>query len=187
MLCTLPGTGSTDLWCLAKELFRRYLAPVGQAVVGESQDWGCFHEGGRGMGVHLTFSVDFHQIILGGWCLFRENLPVLFFALDHRLQALTVLTASSILLFTHYSRNHNELRFLAPLSCVLAVGHCSTPNRSTSSSRSRTLSTSPSHRHAVVLQLRQEGESRVYYQQLTYSNTRIQVHILNSLKQLLLQ
>ncbi|CDJ28119.1 LOW QUALITY PROTEIN: uncharacterized protein EMH_0098570 [Eimeria mitis] len=119
-----------------------------------------------------------------------ENLPVLFFALDRRLQALTVLTASNILLFKYYSRSHAELRFLAPISCLLAVGHCSTPNSSTSSgtcSGSRIRSTSSKHRHALVLQLRQEGESGVYYQQLLYSSARLQGHISNSLRQLLLQ
>ncbi|CDJ47237.1 AGAP005082-PA, related [Eimeria brunetti] len=119
-----------------------------------------------------------------------ENLPVLFFALDRRLQALTVLTASNILFFKCYSRNHAELRFLAPLSCLLTVGHCSTPSSSTSTdsgSSRRIQSRRSKHRHALVLQLRQEGESGVYYQQLLYSSARLQGHILNSLRQLLLQ
>ncbi|CDI87541.1 hypothetical protein EPH_0076290 [Eimeria praecox] len=118
-----------------------------------------------------------------------ENLPVLFFALDRRLQGLTVLTANNILFFKYYSRSHAELCFRAPIASLLAVGHCSTLNSSTTSgsSSSRVRSASSRHRHAVLLQVRQEGESGVYYQQLLYSNARQQGHILNSLRLLLLQ
>lgn len=169
-----------------------FLAFLKLALLGTEQGphWAASATQERELACTDCCSHSFHLTVFCECYLRRENLPVLFFALDRRLQTLTVLTASNILLFKYYSRNHAELRFLAPISCLLAVGHCSTPNSSISSPSNRNSkirSSSFMDRHALVLQLRQEGESGVYYQQLLYSSARLQGHILNSLRLLLLQ
>ncbi|KAL8453097.1 hypothetical protein Emed_000967 [Eimeria media] len=113
------------------------------------------------------------------------NLPVLFFALEKRLERLTVITESHILNFKINVRGPAELQFLSPIARVLAVGHCSvlTGSGSTSSHRN----TSARERHLVVLQLRRTGEAGVCYKWLAYSSAQLQRHILDSLRQVLLQ
>ncbi|KAL8433179.1 hypothetical protein ACSSS7_004067 [Eimeria intestinalis] len=113
------------------------------------------------------------------------NLPALFFALEKRLQRLTVLTESHVLLFKINVRGPAELQFLSPIARVLAVGHCSVLTSSGSSSSSR--NTPARERHLVVLQLRRTGEAGVCYKWLAYSSAQLQRHILHSLRQLLLQ
>ncbi|KAL8456046.1 hypothetical protein Emag_000121 [Eimeria magna] len=112
------------------------------------------------------------------------NLPVLFFALEKRLQRLTIVTESHVLLFKVNVRAPAELQFLSPIARVLAVGHCSMCTSSGSSSSSR--NTPARERHLVVLQLRRTGEAGVCYKWLAYSSAQLQRHILDSLRQVLL-
>ncbi|OEH80373.1 hypothetical protein cyc_05685 [Cyclospora cayetanensis] len=117
-----------------------------------------------------------------------SNLPVLYFALDRSLESLTVLTESHMLLFKVHARCPAELQFLAPLSCILAAGHCSMQSRSSKNTKNLKVSGSLTReRHVVVLQILRSGESGVCYQQLLYANERLQRHILQSLRQLMLQ
>ncbi|KAL8428229.1 hypothetical protein Efla_005331 [Eimeria flavescens] len=110
------------------------------------------------------------------------NLPVLFFALEKRLQRLTVLTEGHILLFRINTKGPAELQFLSPIARILAVGHCSLQS-STSSGSSRKPALAR-ERHLVVLQLRRTGDAGVCYKWLAYSTVQLQCHVLHSLRQL---